>query len=464
MPATTPDVPSPTLSRSDRPCRRWTLSAPCALWLALLFPAVSDGAGAQPDAPEPPRFELEEIAVEGQRRVSSEIVISQSLLVAGRSYSESELRDGLHRVRRLPFVLDAELRLDRGTERGRYRLVLVVRETSLFFYAADASYEWLRSRTELPGFTFRRSDDEYRFHDLTLGARRFVGRTGVLFAAIDEGLAAGYTRYDLFGSRAFLTAGVRLGLCCNDPRAFDEAFDSFDETLEASVGVGVPLRGNHSLLLGVRAVESSRDLDGPLALDVEDDVEVLGLEARWVFDSTDDPILPWSGRRHSAGVDLAHTRHEQAVFFGPDFDRFELVALDTTRSAVVAESIWLLPLGRRHTLGIGATAVVASTSTDPRNGGSAGEIFDRTRDELFGSLELSYARRIWERRSLGRYQALRWESSVEVGHAELDSDGLLVSPFLQDEQSQLLVRSGVAYRNRFGVVRLSLSYSEGRAR
>ena len=86
----------------------------------------------------PPRFLLESIVVEGvQRDIVRRIVTSESLLEPGREYTEQELREAVYRVKRLPFVMDADFSLRKGGERGSYQLVITVEETRLIFYSAD---------------------------------------------------------------------------------------------------------------------------------------------------------------------------------------------------------------------------------------------------------------------------------------------------------------------------------------
>jgi outer membrane protein assembly factor BamA len=73
-----------------------------------------------------PAFFLERIEVRNQERVSPEVVIAESRLRAGQQYSEAELRDAAVRLARLPFLLSVDFSLEKGSERGRYILVLTV--------------------------------------------------------------------------------------------------------------------------------------------------------------------------------------------------------------------------------------------------------------------------------------------------------------------------------------------------
>ena len=118
--------------RASRPRRR--------LLAALVLAALPAAAKAVPDPDRPARFFLERIAVEGVRRASPEVIVSESLLAEGHSYTEGELRQAVDRVQRLPFVLDAGFSLGRGSRRGHYRLLIEVDEVHAFFFGADLLY------------------------------------------------------------------------------------------------------------------------------------------------------------------------------------------------------------------------------------------------------------------------------------------------------------------------------------
>ncbi|MCP4896454.1 MAG: hypothetical protein GY906_05715, partial [bacterium] len=102
-----------------------SISAPVVIALLLVI-APSAIHGAQV---EEVSFLIEEIRFEGLHLVSERIVLAESLLKAGTTYSETELQHAVRRIRRLPSVLTVDFRLDRGTERGRYRLIVSVEET-----------------------------------------------------------------------------------------------------------------------------------------------------------------------------------------------------------------------------------------------------------------------------------------------------------------------------------------------
>src|SRR5690349_3991146 len=105
-----------------------TVRAPALLLLlALALPAQAQE-----------RFLIERIDVRHLVHASADVIRAESRLREGQSYDESELRDANNRIKRLPFILDASFRLERGSVRDAYVLVVTVNETKPFFYLFDA--------------------------------------------------------------------------------------------------------------------------------------------------------------------------------------------------------------------------------------------------------------------------------------------------------------------------------------
>ena len=155
---------------------------------------------ASPGGDIMPRFFIETIAVEGAGQASSGIVVSESLLEEGRGYNEAELREAVYRVNRLPFVVEAAFTLGKGSERGRYRLLITVEEVETFFFGADLIYrDFGGSLAAGPAI------DDALTDSITAGARLFAGQ-GIVFAAVGDGedLQAGYARYRLLGRPVLL--------------------------------------------------------------------------------------------------------------------------------------------------------------------------------------------------------------------------------------------------------------------
>ncbi|HEY4593109.1 MAG TPA: hypothetical protein VIJ61_11920, partial [Thermoanaerobaculia bacterium] len=223
--------------------------------IAVLLVLLAGGAPARSDeaAPEPDRFLIERITVEGPKEAAANIVRAETLLRAGELYSEDQLRQAVYRVRRIPFVLDATFSLRKGSRRGAYELLIEVRPAQWFFYDA-----WVRT------FAFEQPvvlGDESFLGDRSsvalvglAGARHFVGRSGVVFAAVDsrEGGQVGFTQYDLFHRGILASAGLSRDVCCVTevlPLGIDPTFSSwsFNDTVRVSLGLAIPLSGPQSI-------------------------------------------------------------------------------------------------------------------------------------------------------------------------------------------------------------------------
>jgi hypothetical protein len=252
-------------------------------------------------------FLIERIEVRGLVHASADVIRTESRLQGGDEYSESELRSASDRVRRLPFVLDVNFSLERGSARDAYVLAITVSETRPFFF-----------RSELVPF----AEGERRFSaidaNILLGVRWFSGTRGVFhLAAIAHqsdrpfessylSTQAGYTRYGLLDDRAFLTLTV----------------DRFSPRQTAGKGhivpggvLGVWLTQNQTLTISYRGIDSGKG----------DSRTERILEPRLAYNTTNDPEFPSHGSLLSIAPIVAWIDYEdvnrKAVH---DFD----VALD----------------------------------------------------------------------------------------------------------------------------------------
>jgi len=139
--------------------------------VAIVFLALS--ALAQEAAPA--RFFIERIEVRNTHRISPKLIVSESLLHEGTEYSEEDLSAASLRLSRLPFLLSVDFALEKGSDRGRYVLIINATETKPFFYLLDLrpifSNDPYHTIDYEPGF-------EPEAQDLALGFRWFVGKIG----------------------------------------------------------------------------------------------------------------------------------------------------------------------------------------------------------------------------------------------------------------------------------------------
>ncbi len=416
------------------------------LALAMAVPAAAE-SGTEPS------FAIESIRFEGLRLLSARAVQAQSLLEPGKTYLEPELRDAISRIRRLPFVVEVDFRLARGSERGLFELVISITETHRFFFgidliAASEDYEWLVDRTgiDLPEFDrpcLGLDCDEDHSVVASAGIRQAIGSTGVLWGATQarfegSGLGAlelGYTQYDLWGSGAFATATVARS---NQNRWW--------YTLET----GIPIRANHSLRLL---------LDG-YSTDLRDSASSMketrfDLNLEWRIDSRDDPLFPSAGRLLSTALRREYRKYEYQQYSSAGLrDQLnrgsDILALEST-------GLWFGSLGRRSVLSWGGGLYLGQGDIHFSYWGSE----DEDSVDLIATAQgqIGYLRSLWSAGSSGSSEPrdLRWENNLvaRYGWARLN-----ISGDYRIDMRQLTFSTSLVMRNRWGVFRLALLYRD----
>lgn len=387
-------------------------------FLVLLFLATA--AAAQ----DPPRFLIERIAVEGvERETAREIVVSESLLQEGRTYSEQELREAVYRVKRLPFVVDADMALRKGSERGAYELVISVEMAKPLAFSLDV-------------FGFG-TDEDSPFRDErfdwgasgTVGARKFIGARGLLFGSVQgfEGISGqvvqlGYTHYGLFRSGGYATVALSSGV--------GEEYASDD--LQTSLQVGIPITGNHALrtTFAWSRYEDELRFTEPRG---ELRFEAWAGQLEWIYDTTDDPIVPTEGLKLTGLASYV----EQSQSFGSDF----ISPSETTSWRLRADGRKYWALTPKQSVGVGGG--YAYSENESFFGGS---------HEQALSAEVLYAISPWGFETSRRLGDLRLETGLAVDHFRESS------PFDDQEETALGLRTALLFRNAWGVVRIGVSY------
>ncbi|HKV06720.1 MAG TPA: BamA/TamA family outer membrane protein [Thermoanaerobaculia bacterium] len=393
--------------------------------LLLAFCLLATAAAAQ----EPERFLIETITVSGVGREAARgIIVAESLLREGESYSEDELRKAVYRVKRLPFVVEADFSLKKGSERGAYELVITVEETKPVFF--DGNLGGVVVPSEQRRFTEDRVEWE---HSETLGARLFAGSSGLAFATVSRGgdLQAGYTQYDLFGTGSFASLGISTDV---------DKEDFQGDTYAAAFTFGVPLSVTQSLRANLSWAES--EIEGFEGESFTFEARRAGLE--WRYDTTDDPLLPSRGVRVTAGVERSW--FEQAAFLSP-IDG--LVTLEDTVDTVVVTGRKHWPLTQRQSIALGAGAGYQRTRND--EGFLRGLEYEAT--DL--SAELVHSWSLWGFEKSRRIGDLWLETGVSYVTREQDT------PFAPDFRTEAVTfHTGLVFRSVWGLIRASLSYTE----
>lgn len=454
------------MAKRDRPPRgRRRPRGVAALALALAAGVAAGSAAETPAAGRPAvaataaptTFFIESFAVEGARHASADLIVAESLLEAGRAYSETDLRHAVYRIKRLPFILDARFALRKGSERGAYVLVITVEETHRLFFGTDVSASW--------------DSDLLVFGTGTVGGRYFVGADGVAFGAVDGSVGEiGYTHYNLFGRRIF--AGVaysRQSSCCDGLR-----FDNFPDSPVPSSGsarqtfdaqavrldLGFPLAGNHTLRLGITRSESDAHASfqpgDPFVVASVSDSNVHGLSAdlQWIYDSTDDPVEPHQGRVASAGVTATRIRDRDVVHIAGEPEITDASTRETRDVGIAGNLNQYWPLSPRNTLGLQAAAAADRSRFDVEGAGASSVPFGAQETSYDTRLQLAFARDL---QSAGgrsrRWGDLRCELALVGGYSRRSIEGF---PARDSYFGGFSV--GLVLRNAWGVFRLSLSH------
>jgi hypothetical protein len=438
------------------------------LGLVLLLLAAS--AGADEERLEPARFLIETITVEGPKQAAANIVRAETLLQEGRFYTEGELRQAVNRVQRLPFVLYATFALRKGSERGAYELAIEVQTARWFFFDQLSRGFYLQEPLSVnpsnpSGASY--SDDLETGLGGLVGVRLFVGRSGVLFASAnsEEGVQAGFTQYDLFHRGILFSAGVSWGGPTEVlPLALDPTFAawSYWNSTRLSLGTSIPLGGRQSVQVslserqGEPASRSGVLFSDPFAFPVhfthEGEVTYRTAEAKWVYDTSDDPLLPTRGTSLSAGIETARFRGEDLrpspfPFFEPALPAFE------SKQALLAVSgIRHWSITPRQTVSLTGRASVGQSNVEGLVTGETVLPLEATLDYAGGSLGLQHSLILKRSREPGEVSDLRLETGVEAG-AERTSPNL--GPGLLQRFSASV---GIVFRNQWGRVRAILTY------
>lgn len=413
--------------------------------------------------PADPTFLLEEIVVEGNRNVSPEIVIAESLLKTSESYSEDDLRDAVYRIKRLPFLIGVDFELRKGSTRGRYILAIEILETKRFFYGVDLRVDRQHDDTDFVFF-----DDTQWALDFLIGWRHFVGSKGILYATLgDIGTQVGYSNYNFLNRNLFLDVSFeRSVICCAADDDLNRAFDANistildDETDTFRITLGIPRSARQLFRIDAsyrsgdgftRLEDGDLDDGGLLIFLSEEKVKRTELTGSWIYDTTDDPIFPHRGDELIGSLGIRRTESEATVAFA-----FGDVITDTNiASDVEATEINATLFGRRHWPLSNRQSLAASFELRLANSERDAQVGDLLPfQEDFESWAARVAARhavdlIGVKRSQPQ-RRLRWENRLELNYVETTGDDFSF------DRSQLIFGSDLIYRNRWGVLRFRL--------
>ena len=322
-------------------------------------------------------------------------------------------------------MIGADLALRKGSERGRYELVVTVEETRPVFL--DYSLAGTKSSSR-----FFSSNPVSWTNDGTLGLREFVGADGLAFLAISDGtgqarqLQGGYTQYDLFGGGSYASLTISDNL---------NAFHF--PVLQLTGLVGIPLADNLTLIASPQwttagSYVTDRSWGGTLGL---------------VYRTTDDPIVPTRGTDLEASASGTHS--------SSSFDRTHFVE-NQYGLAWTATHYW--PVSRRQSLGLSLGGAAFRGSVFSVLQGSSTKFDEPGFD---ANLLLLYSASLWGGAATRRYGDLRFEVSGGETYAHYSggffSQGLVIFGGIGDAR-QVVASAGLVFRNEWGILRFSFNY------
>jgi hypothetical protein len=454
-------------------------------------PAAAQGQPQEVDAARP-TFLIETITVENSRKFQAGIVLSESLLREGQSYTEGELRDAVYRIVRLPLILDADFELRKGSERDKYELVITVTEARRWFFGIQNSTTFWAEEVSIEGLE---TTDRTVADMSVVGYRVPVGAHGLFFVTAggsDGGFQLGYEQFNLFDKNVLLS--VKVGLtACDEVReradsgdlgedgcateifalGLDPAFSTWTilgDQATARLNLVVPIRGNHSVRfrssarsadVGLRRSAFDPTPEGAFFFEHRDELE-LGLS--WVYNSQDDSIFPTRGRLLEGGLEFRSLDSRMfQVPPGPKLPPEPLISIEQDseelRAFVAGRAYW--PKSRKTTLwaGVDGFLGLADVTGLPLPDRS---VLDDDLQTFGAAISAGHSQFLWrvingkpkhpKRRP--RWRELRWENELQLFY-----DGTSPSLGLPDNPHRgLRLGSGLSFRNTWGIFRVQLSY------
>jgi hypothetical protein len=386
-------------------------------------------AGTDPAA----SFLVEKITVAGNRRAASaRIVVEESLLKEGKSYTEDDLRVALRRIKRLPFVVEADFALNKRDEGGAYELVFTVQEMGSLFANVQTERN-VGGRDPIASLVPFPQPDVALAGDSLLGLQATVGSTGFVFASVGDSNSfsqAGYTQFGLFGAGSFAS--------------LDLAYDPFGHRITPTLTAGVALTANQSLRGSVSRLHSSEG-SGPFRLSFED----RSAELDWLYDTTDDPFFPTRGTTIDTDLTYESFEDRSHELDGSAFNLGEHIG------TLLLSGHHHLPLGERQSLSFGLTGSTYrydASASSPELLNGPGPTFGYQ-----GTVDLGYAVDLLQGEQAWRGGKLRLETTASYGTVSIARD--LRSSDQVDPVHQLSLRETLTYRSPWALVRLALLYS-----
>ena len=240
------------------------------------------------------RFTIERIEIRGVQRIAPSILAAETMLREGSEVSAEEVRAGVRRLVRLPFVFAADYTLAAGSNASRRVVVLNVTENHRFWFLVDGRFTEFKEPVEMLDYDY--PDPTADWKHAAGGARWLFGDGGLAHFALTvlrnrhpfrknySAYELGYTRHRILGTPFFATAILRSPV------------DSLEEkTFSPEIVAGVALTANQTLcfeLEDTTFVKGTRRIGGTPFRDLHAERNISG---SWTYDTTDQPYVPTQG-------------------------------------------------------------------------------------------------------------------------------------------------------------------------
>lgn len=283
-------------------------------------------------------WRLERIVVEGSK-FDDDIVRAEARLPEEREYTDSDFRQALYRIRRLPFVADATYRIEPGVTAGGSTLIIRILDVTPAFYDLDLSGTRLGD------------GDTTRDGSAFIGGRVSLHNLGLVEFGVQDSdetdgtnLGVAYRAYDILGTGGFGSVVISQRL-----RAVER-----DYSPQLVIGLGYPLTQRQTVTLSLSRTETSRDRDFDVLgdddnddknddIDEDDNITLTNGDRfdfamlRWWYESIDDPFFATRGVRLSAGPYWANSSFSFENF-NPAARRIETAELETSAIGAAIEA------------------------------------------------------------------------------------------------------------------------------
>jgi hypothetical protein len=373
--------------------------------------------------------------IEVRGNVPASIVVPQTALIEGGSYTLEDLDIAVARIRRLPFVYDAHYNLEGMT------LILNVTGTTPFFF--DARADAAKSEFTDSGIAFFGG-----------GGRLFAG-SGVLEATITraagdaQGRVAGleYAHYGIGNTRLFAIGSVDWTFTTSDDQP------AADPRIALTVGYPLTIRQTITAFATSSGFHDTRTMPGlPRPLERNSEEQIIRM--RWEYDTTEDPFFARRGLL--AGVAATRTDFESLFEGGsigaPPFIPPSIFSSrnEGTTNELSADAMHFWPVRERGAILGRLEASILQSDTDRQQNDLP--VVATEADTQAVRASVGYAQNFF---LFGPRNVARHRGEITYTASHLSTETTLFS----DDISEHSLALGYAYRRNWATVRIRLEYA-----